>query len=176
MKEEWKDIQGYEGLYQVSNLGNIKSLSNKSNHKRAKYLIQNKNKGGYKKVYLYKNHKRECYSVHRLVAKMFIPNPMNKKEVNHIDCNKENNCVNNLEWCTRKENHLHKCLNGLNSTKEAVEKNEKPIILINNNTRYRSMMDACRQLGLSVANVSRVCSGKLAHTKGYVFRLESEMK
>lgn len=175
MTEIWKDVVGYENLYQVSNLGRIRSLGNKSNHTNFKYLKQETNAGGYKRVYLYKNCKRKCYLVHRLVAQAFLLNLENKREINHIDCNKQNNCVDNLEWCSRQENHLHKCLNGLNSTKEAVEKNEKPIILINNNTRYRSMMDACRQLGLSVANVSRVCNGKLKHTKGYIFKLESEM-
>lgn len=174
MNEKWKDICGYEGLYQVSNTGKVKSLNNRSNHKSAKLLIQSVNKGGYERVYLYKNRKRKCYLVHRLVADAFIPNILNKKEVNHIDCNKLNNNVTNLEWCTRHENHIHKCLNGLNKTQQAIEVNEKPIILVNNGTRYRSMMDACRKLNLSVANVSRVCNGKLKHTKGYIFRLEKE--
>ena len=174
MKEEWKDIDGYEGSYQVSNLGNIISLENKSNHKQAKCLKCSITKKGYLRAYLYKNKNRRCYFVHRLVAETFIPNPNNLPCINHKDGNKLNNKVDNLEWCTHRDNNIHAFINGLNSTQKAVEKNEKPIILINNNTRYRSMMDACRQLGLNVTNVSRVCSGKLKHTKGYVFKLESE--
>lgn len=174
MKEEWKNIVGYEGLYEVSNLGNIISLENKSNHKKVKYLKCSKTKSGYLRAYLYKNKKRKCYMLHRLVALAFIPNPHNLPQINHIDGNKKNNKVENLEWCTQRDNNIHAIVNGLNSTQKAVEKNEKPIILMNNNTRYRSMMDACRDLKLNVANVSRVCNGKLKHTKGYVFKLESE--
>lgn len=165
--EIWKDITGWENLYKISNLGNVYSC-------KSDMILKPSNKKGYLVVKLQNYKRKKTVPIHRLVASAFIPNPENKKEVNHIDCNKENNNVNNLEWCTRQENHYHKCLNGLNKTEQAVEKNKKPIILINNNKRYESMMDACRDLGLSVANVSRVCNHKLPHTKGYVFRLESE--
>lgn len=167
--EIWKDIKGWENLYKVSNYGNVYSC--KSN-----IILKPTDKNGYLAVKL-QNHKvKKTITIHRLVASAFIPNPNNKKEVNHIDCNKKNNCVSNLEWCTRQENHYHKCLNGLNKTEQAVEKNKKPIILLNNNKRYGSMMDACRELGLDVSNVSNVCNHKLSHTKGYIFRFESEEK
>lgn len=101
MQEIWKDIKEYEGLYQISNLGNVKSL------KRNKLLKPIKDKDGYLCVTLYKMCKLKEKKVHRLVAQTFILNPENKPQVNHIDGNKQNNVVNNLEWCTRLENIEH---------------------------------------------------------------------
>lgn len=170
--EEWKDIEGYEGLYQVSNFGRVRSLGNRSNHKDIKYLTPSGQR--YKKVKLYKNSKCKTFVIHRLVAKAFIPNEFNKKEVNHIDGNKDNNNVSNLEWTTREENHFHKCVNGLNSTKEATEKNKIKIVQINSNgetiNEFESISEASRKLNLSAANICNVCKGKLKNTKGYIFR------
>ena len=170
--EKWKDIKGYEGLYQVSNIGRVRSLGNRSNHKGIKYLTPKEER--YKRVKLYKNSKGKMFMVHRLVAEAFIPNHFNKKEVNHIDGNKYNNKVVNLEWVTREENHIHKCVNGLNSTKEAVESNKINIIQIDTNGKiinyFESMSEAARKLDLSVANICNVCKGKLKNTKGYIFK------
>ena len=106
MKEEWKDIIGYKGRYQVSNLGRVRSLvSNKIlNHN----LIRKKY-GTYSRValYSYGRGSDKRLSVHRLVAAAFIPNPHNKREVNHIDGNPQNNSVENLEWATGSENQQH---------------------------------------------------------------------
>ena len=103
MKEMWKDIPGYEGLYQVSNLGEVRGLKHKGSNK-VKTLKQATNKRGYKRVNLSKNGKKKNYLVHRLVAMTFIPNPDNLPQVNHKDENPSNNNVNNLEWCTSKYN------------------------------------------------------------------------
>ncbi len=102
MKEIWKDIEGYEGLYQVSNLGDVRSLKYAGGNK-VKILKQG-NVNGYKRVSLHKNNKQKNYFVHRLVAMTFIPNPNNLPLVNHKDENKTNNSVDNLEWCTQKYN------------------------------------------------------------------------
>lgn len=102
MDEIWKDISGYEGLYQVSNLGNIKSF-NYGGHGKIK-LLKLENFKGYKRVVLSKNGKTKRYFVHRLVAMTFIPNPDDLPIVNHKDENKTNNNVNNLEWCTHEYN------------------------------------------------------------------------
>lgn len=174
MIEVWKDIEGYEGIYMVSNLGRVKSLGNKSNHKTDVILKQSTQR--YKRVTLYDGVKRKSYMVHRLVAKAFIPNESNKSEVNHIDCDKFNNSVENLEWVTRQENHKHKCENGLNNTKNAVNKTKKKIVLVDEKgnilNTFESMSEASRLLNLSISNISRVCSGKLKDTKGYIFKIK----
>lgn len=119
MKEKWKDIKGYEGAYQVSNTGKIRSLDRMVNNKRTGKMFS---KGVVKKIFL-NNHgypiiplvtdgRRRTKSVHRLVAIAFISNPKNKKEVNHKDLDKENNHVSNLEWMTKSENMKHAYDNG----------------------------------------------------------------
>lgn len=112
MQEIWKDIEGYEGLYQVSNLGRVKSLDkyinsgikNNSYVKRKEKILKLKFNQGYYEVTLTHNHKRRFCKVHRLVAQAFIPNPNNFPQVNHKDENKLNNCVENIEWCDAKYN------------------------------------------------------------------------
>lgn len=101
MKEIWKDIKNYEGLYKISNLGNVKSLKTNKNL----YYSKSRN---YLRVSLNKNGIRKGYFIHRLVAQAFIPNPNNYPCVNHKDCNGNNNKVNNLEWCTYKQNNSYK--------------------------------------------------------------------
>jgi hypothetical protein len=109
MTEIWKDIEGYEGYYQVSNLGRVKSLrrKTKSGNGGFKYIrerILRPGNGEYLTTPLVKNGVQKTHYVHRLVAIAFIPNPENKMDVNHKDFNKKNNNVGNLEWTTRKEN------------------------------------------------------------------------
>lgn len=103
MEEIWKDIEGYEGLYQVSNLGRVKSL-NYAKQGKEKILKDRISATGYKRVNLSKSGERKTYYVHRLVAETFIPNPNGYSEVNHKDENKSNNNIDNLEWCTSKYN------------------------------------------------------------------------
>lgn len=100
MKEVWKDIKGYEGLYQVSNLGNIKSLRT---NKNLYYTKSGRNKD-YLRVLLVKNKKRKMFAIHRIVAEHFISNPNNYPCVNHKDECKSNNVWTNLEWCSEKYN------------------------------------------------------------------------
>lgn len=106
MEEVWKDIPGYEGLYQVSNTGEVKSLNYRGSGE-TKLLKQSTNKKGYKRVVLCKNRKKKNHCVHRLVAIAFIPNPDNLPIVNHIDECKSNNMVSNLEWCTLVYNNTY---------------------------------------------------------------------
>jgi hypothetical protein len=102
--EIWKDIKGYEGIYQVSNLGRVKSL-NYHRECYEKVLNQSTNKHGYLLAALCKNSNAKFFSVHRLVAQAFIPNPFNLPQINHKDENKKNNSIDNLEWCTAKYNN-----------------------------------------------------------------------
>lgn len=111
--EKWKAIEGYEGLYEVSSMGRIKSLSRivKDNMGRDKHfpdrILVPSLSHGYPSVFLTKDFKHKRYSVHRLVAKAFIPNPYHFEIINHKDENKENNCVENLEWCSSLYNHIY---------------------------------------------------------------------
>lgn len=114
MKEIWKNILGYEGYYMVSNTGKIKSLSRKVSHSfsgtitmKERIMKPKRNKNGYMEVNLIKDSKRKTFKVHRLVAINFLDNNYNKKEVNHIDGDKTNNLINNLEWVTPSENQIH---------------------------------------------------------------------
>ena len=129
MEEIWKDIQGYEGLYQVSNYGRIRSFKRMKNNKEARQFKLTPNSTGYISVGLRKNGKKILYQVHRLVAESFIPNPENKPQVNHIDGNKTNNHISNLEWVTASENTQHAYKMGLakitDKTKEKMSKSHK---------------------------------------------------
>ena len=118
--EIWKSINGYEGYYEISNLGNVCSLDRFVQAKRcSKYFLKGKRlkaspgKIGYPVVQLFKNGKSERIYVHRLVAEHFIPKVEGKEIVNHIDGNKANNHYRNLEWVTHSENHMHAFLTGL---------------------------------------------------------------
>ena len=100
MKEIWKDIFGYEGIYQVSNMGNVRSLINQQRNKRKKPKLRKltEDQRGYLRIRVYKKGKGQTLKVHRLVAQTFIPNPENKPQVNHIDGNSKNNQIKNLEY------------------------------------------------------------------------------
>jgi len=137
IKEIWKDIEGYEGLYLISNFGRVKSLPKtwwngfyyvKTSEK---VLRQTKDTKGYLKVNLCKNKKHITHRVHRLIANAFIENPLNKPYINHINGNKEDNSISNLEWVTHQENVKHAQDTGLNlarfsvAQKEAIKKTAK---------------------------------------------------
>lgn len=112
--EVWKDVVGFENHYEVSNIGRVKRKAGLTYYKDGRIarfsetiLKPSFNRKGYERVYLSVGSKKHTVSVHRLVAKAFIPNPENKATINHIDCNKLNNNVENLEWMTNTENMRH---------------------------------------------------------------------
>ena len=116
--DNWKDVVGYEGLYKVSDTGKVRSLERYRDNKNGNQvlikgrLLKQAENLGYKYVSLSKNGEQKSFRVHRLVAIAFLENKLNKPNVNHKDCNKSNNNVNNLEWCTQKENVWHAFRNG----------------------------------------------------------------
>lgn len=127
MQEIWKDIKNYEGLYQVSNLGNVKSLKRYVNtNGGAKRIVREKilkpviDNTGYYVVSLWKENICTRTHIHRIVIENFVPNFLNKPFVNHIDGNKLNNCITNLEWCTPQENNVHAYATGLNPSRKKV--------------------------------------------------------
>lgn len=105
--EVWKDIMHYEGIYQVSSMGRIKSLAGTGKSVKQEKILKPKFRRGYSRVTLWKDGKGYTIFVHRLVAFHFIPNEESKPNINHIDGNRANNAVDNLEWCTQKENLYH---------------------------------------------------------------------
>jgi hypothetical protein len=120
MQEIWLPIEGYEGYYEVSNLGRVKSLSrsveNSNRIIKEKFNSFHLKRDGYHSVLLSKNKVKKTISLHRIVANTFLKNPESKKIVNHIDGNKLNNCVNNLEWVSSRENSCHYYMNNNNGT------------------------------------------------------------
>lgn len=132
--EIWRDIPKSNGMYKISNFGRVKSLKGK----KEKIIKPNKNRGGYLKIGLILNTGRKHISIHRLVASAFISNPNNLPEVNHIDGNKLNNNIKNLEWVTRKENSLHAYKIGLRKVSEKQKEASRNNIIIarNYNMKY----------------------------------------
>lgn len=123
MEEMWKDIQGYEGFYQASNLGRVRSIPrvivDRKNNRffKGRILKSYLDKDGYPTIILSKSNKKRVIHVHRLVAQVFIPNLENKEQVNHIDGDKQNNRIENLEWCSNLENIRHSWSSGLSTNK-----------------------------------------------------------
>ena len=185
--ELWKDIKGFEGYYQVSNYGNVRGITRHDGcgrRIRKGQLIKPKLKrNGYLEVGLTKKgQKKKFFTVHRLVAEHFIDNPKHKSQVNHIDCNKQNNNVNNLEWVTQRENMRHAKEHGLlgNVPKGknhpfygkcgAQSKSAKPVIRYDPKTGETKIYKAkilAKEDGFDVTSISKCCHGKLKTHKGY---------
>lgn len=157
MVEEYKNIPGYEGIYQISNYGNVKSLGNNKSRKEKLLKLQSKT-NGYLFVTLYKNGKHNSYLVHRLVAQVFIPNPGNKPQVNHINGIKTDNNVKNLEWNTNTENVQHSHNTGL--CENGIKAKSKPVLCTTTGEIFESINEASRQTGVSPSNIMRCCQGK----------------
>lgn len=166
--EVWRYVPGYEGLYMVSNKGRVKSLNYHRSGKE-RMLKGRKLPNGYLQVDLYKGGKMTKYTVHRLVAMAFIPNPKNLPEINHKDEDKSNNCVENLEWCTHQYN-----LNYGTRISRTVEKTGKPVIQRSLDGEFirewKSMSEIYRQLGFKQGAISMCCSGKRKQCYGFIWR------
>ena len=152
--ETWKQVPGYEGLYEVSNLGRVKSLGRPRCLRGGRILKQQDNGFGYLLCQLCKAGKRRMASTHRLVAAAFIPNPDDKPQVNHKDGCKHNNRADNLEWCTNSENQLHK-FRVLGCKSYGGPKKHK-VICCETGVVYASAYDAQRATGIRRANISNV--------------------
>ena len=175
--EIWKDVKGYEGLYQVSNMGRVKSLERTVTRKngrkqtiRERILKPRTNQDGYLRVTLYNNgNKIKQFLVHRLVCEAFHENPENKPCVNHKDENKTNNIASNLEWCTASENSNHGT-----RTARSTKARSKPVGQYTRDGKlikvWESTMEVERQLGFANQSISAVARGKLKTAYGYVWK------
>ena len=182
MLEQWLDIKGYEGLYQVSSLGRVRSLdrviidknNRKMNYRGSLMSLNRTTKNGYCQITLSKNGKAKAHYVHRLVAEAFLTNENNYKEVNHKNENKLDNSVNNLEWCDRKYN-----LSYGSRTKRMCETQGKKILAFKyeNNEfvgEFVSHSEAQRILGLSPGSINQMLRGRVRQVKGYYFKNKQE--
>lgn len=143
--ETWKEVVGYEGIYEVSNLGNVRNSKTKEN------LSQVTTEYGYKRVSLYKNGKTDL-KVHRIVAMAFIKNTESKPCINRKDGNKQNNIVSNLEWCTQGENIRHAWKTGL---RKGLEIDKEEVVDMYVNKKYPVKVIA-RELGVSITPIKRI--------------------
>ena len=168
MKEEWKQIDGYEGKYEVSNLGRIKSFAQNKNGKIKNGYLDAK---GYLSIHLYKGPcQGKRFKIHRLVAETFIPNPNGYPQINHKDENKTNNCVNNLEWCDNTYNARYgtkaKRAGLKNRCCKTTSEEIYSIDANGNIVHYGSIGEAERITGSSHCNIVRTLKGKTKHCGG----------
>ena len=172
MEEIWRDIEGYEGFYQVSNTGKVKSL-NYRNTGKEEILKAYDDGNGYLKVGLFKDGKREQPLVHVLVATAFLDNVDNLPEVNHKDEDKTNNCVENLEYCSSSYN-----INYGTRNKKVAEKNSKPVFSVDKVSglimEFPSAREAERQTGISNSNICACLKGRCKSAGGYTWHYASE--
>ena len=167
--EIWKDIEGYEGHYQVSDKGRIKSV------KFGKEIFLKPGQcRGYLHVGLSKNNKMKTCYIHRLVAQAFLPNPQNLPQINHKNEDKTDNKVKNLEWCYVKYNSNYGTRNQRISKKMTNGKLSKPVLQYTKTGKFvkkwKSVMDVERNLGYDHQNISACCRGKYHSAYNFVWR------
>lgn len=187
-KEEWKAVVGFEGLYEVSNLGNVRSIQ--FHGKKRNKLMTLTDVRGYKfaKLTDWENAVALSYPVHRLVAQAFIPNPENKSQVDHIDTNPSNNIVTNLRWVTPLENQNNPLtIERLRNSLTTYNKSDKhkldvqipqghPVIQYDRNGNklawFPSINDAANKLGTTACCIKRVCDGDRKYHRNFIFKYD----
>ena len=162
--EEWRNIEGYDGRYQISNLGNVRATD--FNHTgKVKVMRISIGTHGYPQISLSKNNKKKTFKIHKLVADAFIPNPFNLPDVNHRDENKQNNCASNLERCTKAYNNRY----GTRILRTSQEFRQYD--LSGNLIRiWKSGKDIEREEGYDRRHINRCCNGRRPTAYGYIWK------
>ena len=167
LHEVWKPIKGYEGLYEISSLGRVRSLGRQGT--KGNILKSDLRKDGYLQVHLVKKGKMKNFLVHRLVAEVFISNPNNLPEVNHINEIKSNCQVENLEWCTHKYNMNYGNRPYRNALQvQQLDENDNIIAI------FDSIREAGRKNNINQSHITKCCKGNLRTTGGYKWRYVNE--
>lgn len=178
-EEIWKDVVGYEGFYMVSNLGNVRSMervvernNGRNLNIRTKPMKNHPHKGGYLKVRFCVNYKFKGMFVHRLVAEAFISNPLGLPQVNHKNSIRDDNRVENLEWCTARENTIHGYKYGNHKGKKGAESFHKKAVAMfdmdwNFIRSYVTMQEASKDTGTHFTNMTSCCRGNRTNAGGY---------
>ena len=173
LKKEWKEIKGYEGRYIISNYGEIISLPRyKQNNSKLQYVEPKEiaryvnSKNGYVYVQLWNNATYKNIRLHKLVAQNFIPNKDNKLQINHIDGNKQNNRVDNLEWANDKEQMKH-CKEKLGWNPHHTTNRKRRKVMRSDGKTYNSIKEAGKENNLFPSNIVMCCQGKCESIGGY---------
>lgn len=184
MEEIWKPVVGYEGFYEVSNIGRVRSLArivecNDGRKRKIKdrILKGSSYSGGYSGVTLHKDGCTKTANIHRIVAEAFVPNPLEKEEVNHKDENPSNNHASNLEWVTHKEN-LNYGTRQERARKAIVEAQGRAVWQLSRDgelvAEYESLSAACNATGTHVPNIVKCAKGIYKTAGGYIWKYKDE--
>ena len=189
--EEWRDVVGYEGLYQVSNLGRVKSICATNNYRKLRILKPQINGRKYLQVYLFdKNSKRKIKLVHQLVAQCFVNNPNGYKCIDHINTIKTDNMAINLRWCDYKMNMNNPITkNKVDEIRKSIchqdwyiekqrynQKHSKPVLQYSLNGEFikewRTISEAAREHNTSIQAISRCCNGMVKTSNSYIWKFK----
>lgn len=176
MTEQWKDVLGYEGVYQVSDKGRVKCLNYRHTGIEKLMTPQNNGHGYYWVAFRFNGkHKKDYKYVHRLVAEAFLENPQNYSDINHKDEDRSNNCADNLEWCTTKYNLAYGSRHEREiETQRKTHPNRIAVLQFSKDGsligKYGSQREAQRETGVHSSSVSACCNGKLKTAGGYVWK------